>query len=65
MEVRDGFTEMLDWSPEVHQAVGMVSAQMGAPVAEAASRLVRESEDTGRSLDDIARDVIDRRSRFE
>jgi hypothetical protein len=49
---------MLLWSAEVHQAVGMIAAQMDACVVDAAERLVRESEETIRCLEDIAPDVL-------
>lgn len=49
----------------VHQATGMVSAQLGVPVAEAFLRLRAYAYAAERSLDDVARDVVDRRLRFD
>lgn len=48
----------------VHQASGMVAAQLGVGVAQALIRLRGHAFSEGRRLDDIARDVIDRRLRF-
>lgn len=48
----------------VHQASGMVAAQLGVGVAQALIRLRGHAFSEGRRLDDIAQDVIDRRLRF-
>ena len=48
----------------VHQAAGMVSAQMDCTVAEALDRLRADAFASGRRLDDVAADVVDRRLRF-
>jgi len=49
----------------VHQASGMVAAQLGIGVAQALIRLRGHAFSEGRRLDDIAQDVIDRRLRFD
>jgi ANTAR domain len=49
----------------VHQAAGMVSVQLGVPVDEALVRLRAHAFRHDRSIADVARDVIERRIRFE
>jgi len=49
----------------VHQAAGMVSIQLGIGVTEALVRLRGHAFMTGRSIDDVSRDVVDRRLRFD
>jgi hypothetical protein len=49
---------------EVHQATGMVLAQLGVPVQEAFVRLRAHAFATRRSLDEVARDVVARRLVF-
>ncbi|MDH4365795.1 MAG: ANTAR domain-containing protein, partial [Acidimicrobiia bacterium] len=48
----------------VHQAAGMVSAQLDVSVAQALIRLRGYAFGQGRLLADVARDVVDRRLRF-
>jgi len=48
----------------VHQASGMVAAQLDVPVAEALVRLRARAFGSGRSVSDIAADVVARRLRF-
>lgn len=48
----------------VHQAAGMVSVQLGVPVADALARLRAHAYGYDRSIDDVGRDVVDRRLRF-
>lgn len=48
----------------VHQAAGMVSVQLGVPVAEALVRLRARAFATNRVVSDVARDVVERRIRF-
>jgi hypothetical protein len=48
----------------VHQAVGMVSAQLNSDVVDAASRLVAYAESTGQTLPQAAQDVLSRKKRF-
>lgn len=63
-ENSDSAGPLLDWSPELHQAEGMIAAQVGGSVSDAVDLLLREARATGRSVEDIARDVVSRRMRF-
>lgn len=49
----------------VHQASGMVSAQLDVPVSDALVRLRAYSYAEDRPIDEVARDVVDRKLRFE
>lgn len=49
----------------VHQASGMVSAQLDVGVGQALVRLRAYAFGNGRGLTDVARDVVDRRLRFD
>ncbi len=49
----------------VHQASGMVAAQLEVPVSRALIRLRAYAFGNDRSLTDVARDVVDRRLRFD
>ena len=49
----------------VHQASGMVAAQLDATVSQALIRLRAHAFGNDRSLTDVARDVVDRRLRFD
>ncbi len=49
----------------VHQAAGMVSVQLGIPVAEALVRLRARAFATDRLVTEVARDVVDRRLRLD
>jgi hypothetical protein len=49
----------------VHQATGMVAAQLDAPVADALARLRATAFESGRSVYEIAHDVVGRRVRFD
>ncbi|HEX9891838.1 MAG TPA: GAF and ANTAR domain-containing protein [Actinomycetota bacterium] len=49
----------------VHQATGMVSAQLALPLADALVRLRNLAYDSGRSIYDLAGDVVARRLRIE
>ena len=49
----------------VHQASGMVAVQLGIRVAEALVRLRAYAFQHGRLVADVARDVVDRRLRFD
>jgi GAF domain-containing protein len=51
--------------PQVHQATGMVSAQLGVSLDEASVRLRAHSFARGRKLQDVAADVVARRLRLE
>lgn len=48
----------------VHQATGMVQAQLGVDIATALLALRARAFADGRALTDLARDVVDRRMRF-
>lgn len=54
-----------DFQFVVHQASGMVAAQLGIPVVQALIRLRAHAFGNGRSLADVARDVVSRRLRFD
>jgi hypothetical protein len=49
----------------VHQAVGMVSVQLGVTVDEALVRLRAHAFGNNRPVAELARDVVDRRVRFD
>ena len=49
----------------VHQASGMVAVQLGVSVAEALIRLRAHAFQHDRIVADVARDVVDRRLRFD
>jgi GAF domain-containing protein len=51
--------------PEVHQATGMVTVQLGVPVAEALARLRAYAYTHERRLRDVATEVVARRLRFD
>jgi hypothetical protein len=54
-----------DFHFAVHNAAGMVSVQLNVSIAEALVRLRAAAYGSGRSLDELAQDVIARRTRFE
>lgn len=49
----------------VHQASGMVAAQLGVTVSRALIRLRAHAFGNNRPLTDVARDVVERRLRFD
>lgn len=49
----------------VHQASGMVSAQLGVGIADALAVLRARAYSTGRSISDLATEVVERRLRFD
>jgi hypothetical protein len=53
------------YSPVIHQATGMVSAQAGIGVGEALLLLRARAYAAERALTDIAKDVVDRRLRWD
>jgi GAF domain-containing protein len=53
------------WGWQVHQATGMVAAQLDLPVADALARLRAHAFATGRTVKDVSADVVARRLRFE
>ena len=50
---------------EIHPASGMVSVQLGVSVTEALIRIRAYAFDHGVLLEDIAKDIVARRKRFE
>lgn len=50
---------------QLFQAQGMVMVQLGVPVGEALARMRAHAYAEGRGLDDVARDVVERRLRFD
>jgi GAF domain-containing protein len=54
-----------DFQYVVHQASGMVSAQLDVSVGQALVRLRAYAFGNGRSLTEVARDVVDRTLRFD
>jgi hypothetical protein len=57
--------ELSDSRPEIHQATGMISVQLGVGIAEALSRLRARAFAEGRPLSELAADVVTRRRRFD
>ena len=49
----------------VHQATGMIAVQLDATPADALARLRASAFQSGRSIYDIAQDVVERRVRFD
>jgi GAF domain/ANTAR domain len=49
----------------VHQATGMIAAQLDDTVSNALARLRAAAFGSGRPVDDVARDVVERRVRFD
>ena len=58
-------TVRTDFRLHVHQATGMVAVQLDVPVAEALLRLRARAFAEGRSVSDLAADVVAGRVRFE
>ena len=50
---------------QVHQATGMILVQLGVDAGAAFARLRAHAYAEGRRLGDVARDVVERRLRFE
>jgi hypothetical protein len=61
----DGLTEAIAHSAELFQAQGMVMVQLGVPLAEALVRIRAHTYVQNRRLDDVARDIVARRLRFD
>jgi ANTAR domain len=61
----DHLADIVDHRASVHQATGMVAAQLDANVRVALSRLRAFAWSRERSLDDVADDVVARRLRFD
>jgi AmiR/NasT family two-component response regulator len=56
--------EPADFSPVVHQAVGMVSVQVGCSLDEAYTLLCERAMVQGYDVEDLAGDVVARVIRF-
>jgi hypothetical protein len=54
-----------DFQYAVHQASGMVAAQLGISVTQAIIRLRAYAFGNGRSLTEVAKEVVDRKLRFD
>lgn len=61
----DRLAEIVDHRAHVHQATGMIAAQIEVDVATALSRLRAYAWARDRSIDDVARDVVTRALRFD
>lgn len=59
------FGDGLTGRPELHQATGMVSVQLGVGMVEAMARLRARAFADGRPLHELSADVVARRLRFE
>ncbi|MFL6142317.1 MAG: GAF and ANTAR domain-containing protein [Labedaea sp.] len=57
--------EQIDSRAAVHQATGMITVQLGVPLAEALLRLRAHAYAAGRPVADVADDVVGRRLRFD
>jgi hypothetical protein len=58
-------TSLVDQDAVVHQATGMVSAQLEVSLADASVRLRAHAFASGRPLADVARDIVARRLRLD
>ncbi|HEY3501663.1 MAG TPA: GAF and ANTAR domain-containing protein [Actinocatenispora sp.] len=56
---------VLPYRAEVHQATGMIVAQLDVSAEEAFVRLRARAYADNRTVEDVARDVVDRRVRFD
>jgi len=65
MALSDELAELAGRHTHVHQATGMVAAQLGVPVQDALVRLRAEAWASRRRLAEVAADVVGRRMRFE
>lgn len=61
----DRLEEVVEHRAHVHQATGMIAAQLECDVATALSRLRARAWSDDRSIDDLATDVVARRLRFD
>ena len=60
----DDFAAAVDYQLEVHQATGMVQVQLGITTEEAFLTLRARAFTLGRTLSEVANDVVNRRLRF-
>jgi hypothetical protein len=61
----DGLDEAIEHSPELFQAQGMVMVQLGVSLAEALVRIRAHTYAENLRLNDVARDIVARRLRFD
>jgi len=61
----DGLDAAIEHSPELFQAQGMVMVQLGVSLAEALVRIRAYTYAENLRLDDVARDIVARRLRFD
>ena len=61
----DGLDEAIEHSAELFQAQGMVMVQLGVSLAEALVRIRAHTYAENRRLNDVARDIVARRLRFD
>lgn len=54
-----------DFTITVHQAAGMVAAQLGVPIEDALAQLGAAAHTEGRPLDQVAQEVVRRQRRFD
>ena len=63
-----GVAELLDMGADrivIHQATGMIAAQLNDTTSNALARLRAAAFASGRPMYDIAQDVVERRMRFD
>jgi hypothetical protein len=63
-----GVAELLDMGADrivIHQATGMIAAQLNDTTSNALARLRAAAFASGRPMHDIAQDVVERRMRFD
>ncbi|NDI46419.1 GAF and ANTAR domain-containing protein [Goekera deserti] len=58
-------TSVLSGRAVVHQATGMISVQLGVPLAEALARLRAHVYSRSQSMEEVSEDVVARRLRFD
>ncbi|WP_436498610.1 GAF and ANTAR domain-containing protein [Actinokineospora sp. HUAS TT18] len=61
----NGLVGPIDDRAEVHQATGMMTIQLGVPLAEALLRLRAHAYSSGRTVSAVAADVVNRRMSFD
>jgi hypothetical protein len=61
----DGLADEVELGAELFQAQGMVMVQLGVGLAEAMARIRAYTFAENRRLHDVARDIVDRRIRFD
>ena len=60
-----GNARAVDTQAAVHQAAGMISAQLDVPIPVAMKRMQDYATDHRQTLTDVAADVVARRLRFD